>query len=224
MMHGVDQDMKIVKVNPRWLDRMDYVESEVIGHRSTEFLAEGSRTRALEEIIPLFLHFGSYRGAGMQFITSEGQTLDVLVDAEVTNCDCGNVYAYAAIYDAHDHEQWEQAATTMKALRRVAGIQCEIAAGTLLGGVEGAPGVLHPSGLVVEAHMRNPSDSPPLTRRELEVLGLLVLGLGNKEIAERLTLATRTVKFHIEHLYQKLSVQSRIQAAQVAIERGLLNS
>jgi predicted ATPase/DNA-binding CsgD family transcriptional regulator len=53
----------------------------------------------------------------------------------------------------------------------------------------------------------------PLTRRELEIAGLVTEGLGNREIAERLVLSKRTVDAHIEHIFAKLGFSSRAQIA-----------
>lgn len=65
---------------------------------------------------------------------------------------------------------------------------------------------------------------PRLTERETEVLGLLASGARNQEVADQLVLSVRTVRFHIENLYQKLGVETRTQAVRVATERGLLGS
>jgi LuxR family maltose regulon positive regulatory protein len=62
----------------------------------------------------------------------------------------------------------------------------------------------------------------PLTERELEVLRLIAAGLSNAEIARELVIAVSTVKTHINHIYGKLAVESRIQAAAKARELGLL--
>lgn len=63
-----------------------------------------------------------------------------------------------------------------------------------------------------------------LTAREVQVLALMDLGLSNTEIAERLTLAPSTVKTHINNLYGKLGVQSRIRAVRQGRELGLIKS
>jgi predicted ATPase/DNA-binding CsgD family transcriptional regulator len=55
--------------------------------------------------------------------------------------------------------------------------------------------------------------SSPLTKREREIAGLVAQGLGNREIAERLVLAKRTVDSHIEHIFNKLGFTSRAQIA-----------
>src|SRR5258707_15294056 len=62
----------------------------------------------------------------------------------------------------------------------------------------------------------------PLTRREREILALLGQGLSGPEIAEKLTLAKSSVKWHIQQLYAKLSVNSKEQAIRRAQALGLL--
>jgi LuxR family maltose regulon positive regulatory protein len=62
----------------------------------------------------------------------------------------------------------------------------------------------------------------PLSERELEVLHLIVNGLSNQEIADRLTVSLATVKTHINNLYGKLGIKTRVQAATKAHELGLL--
>ena len=52
-----------------------------------------------------------------------------------------------------------------------------------------------------------------LTPREREVLELVVHGLSNKEISERLNVTLAAVRFHLKHIYQKLHVHSRTEAA-----------
>jgi DNA-binding NarL/FixJ family response regulator len=51
-----------------------------------------------------------------------------------------------------------------------------------------------------------------LTRREREVLALLTEGLGNADIAERLSLSEKTVRNHLSNLFDKLGVWTRAQA------------
>jgi DNA-binding NarL/FixJ family response regulator len=61
-----------------------------------------------------------------------------------------------------------------------------------------------------------------LTPREFEVLELLVAGYANKEIADKLNIATRTVKLHVGHILSKMGVLDRTQAVTAAIQRGLI--
>jgi non-specific serine/threonine protein kinase len=60
-----------------------------------------------------------------------------------------------------------------------------------------------------------PADLPAagLTSREWEIAGLVAEGLSNREIAGRLVISKRTVDAHIEHIYSKLGVSSRVQLA-----------
>ena len=64
----------------------------------------------------------------------------------------------------------------------------------------------------------------PLTDREMQVLQLIDQGLSNAEIAERLTLAPSTIKTHINNLYGKLGVQSRVRAIRQARTLGLIRA
>jgi NarL family two-component system response regulator YdfI len=62
----------------------------------------------------------------------------------------------------------------------------------------------------------------PLTRREREVLQMLASGLGNKEIATRLTISEHTVKFHVASILGKLGAASRTEAVTLGIRHGLV--
>lgn len=61
-----------------------------------------------------------------------------------------------------------------------------------------------------------------LTRREMEVLKLLAVGMYNKEIAEKLDISERTVKNHVSNIFKKISVTDRTQAAVFAIRNNLI--
>ena len=61
-----------------------------------------------------------------------------------------------------------------------------------------------------------------LTPRELSTLRLMADGKSNKEIATSLGISERTVKTHLGHLFEKLSVTSRTEAVKVATRRGLV--
>lgn len=60
----------------------------------------------------------------------------------------------------------------------------------------------------------------PLSRREMEVLGLMTKGMSNKEIASGLGISHQTVKNHMTSILKKLDVRDRTQAAVYALRRG----
>ena len=83
--------------------------------------------------------------------------------------------------------------------------------------------------LVLEADLsrwvrppEHPTTAEGLTPREVEVLALLGEGLANKAIAQRLGIAERTAKFHVESILGKLGAESRSEAIVLAARRGLL--
>ena len=72
---------------------------------------------------------------------------------------------------------------------------------------------------------RSRRESPAgLTGRELEVLVQLARGLSNPEIAAALTVSRKTVSTHLEHIYQKLGVTTRTQAALYAMKAGVVGA
>jgi DNA-binding NarL/FixJ family response regulator len=62
-----------------------------------------------------------------------------------------------------------------------------------------------------------------LTKREVEVLSLVIEGKSSKEVADQLYVSKRTVDFHLANIYSKLSVTNRLQAFREATRRGLLS-
>jgi DNA-binding NarL/FixJ family response regulator len=63
-----------------------------------------------------------------------------------------------------------------------------------------------------------------LTPREREVLVLIGRGYPNKRIARELAVSEKTVKTHVGHVFAKLGVTDRTQAAIVAVRAGLVES
>ena len=61
-----------------------------------------------------------------------------------------------------------------------------------------------------------------ITRRELEVLGLIAEGMSNREIAGKLFVSENTVKTHSSRVFDKLGAKRRTQAVQLGKEMGLL--
>ncbi|MBU9186705.1 response regulator transcription factor [Burkholderia gladioli] len=69
---------------------------------------------------------------------------------------------------------------------------------------------------------RNGAPPVRLSRREIEILGIVSKGLTNREISELLSLSRLTVECHIKNIYKKLAVRSRTQAVFEARAHGLL--
>jgi two-component system, NarL family, response regulator LiaR len=68
-----------------------------------------------------------------------------------------------------------------------------------------------------------PGPEHGLTPREREILGLMVKGLSNLEIAERLVVSRSTVKTHISNILSKLGVDNRTEAVSLALQQHLLD-
>jgi DNA-binding NarL/FixJ family response regulator len=79
---------------------------------------------------------------------------------------------------------------------------------------------------LVAARMRTPPPRPVvldvLTTRELEILELVAAGLSNREISSRLHISELTTKTHVSRVLAKLHLDSRVQAAVLAYETGLV--
>ena len=61
-----------------------------------------------------------------------------------------------------------------------------------------------------------------LTKREMEVLSLVIEGRSSKDVADALYVSKRTVDFHLANVYDKLQVSNRVQAFRRAARLGLI--
>lgn len=69
----------------------------------------------------------------------------------------------------------------------------------------------------------NRRDRPAgLSEREVEVLGLVIRGLSNRQMAEVLVVSPKTVDHHIQHIYDKIGVSTRVGATLFALQHGLV--
>lgn len=70
--------------------------------------------------------------------------------------------------------------------------------------------------LLIQSKTQRTAQEYKLSERELEVLGLLMQGLSNQDIAERLSISRSTIKFHVSSILGKLGASSRTEAVSLA--------
>jgi DNA-binding NarL/FixJ family response regulator len=130
----------------------------------------------------------------------------------------------AIVFTAYDTDQ-----RILGALR--AGARGYLLKGASRQEIFGAVRTVHAGGSLLEPgvttrlldHVREDREQPELlTPRELEVLLLISEGLHNSEIAERLFVTERTVKFHVSSILAKLGADNRTEAVALAARRGLI--
>jgi DNA-binding NarL/FixJ family response regulator len=79
--------------------------------------------------------------------------------------------------------------------------------------------------LAAAGHRRATSRTPwpaGLSDREVEVLRLIATGSSYRDVARELGISPKTVRHHIEHVYNKIGVTTRAEAAIFAMEHGLV--
>lgn len=79
--------------------------------------------------------------------------------------------------------------------------------------------LVHP--LEQHRNATRPGGRSDLSKRETEVIRLIVDGLSNKEISSALVLSEKTVKNHVSRIFSKLNVNARTQAAVIALRQGM---
>lgn len=129
----------------------------------------------------------------------------------------GRLLAAADLYQAWSEDRPYRPALSPDERRRA--LLDEVSAGRLDGPCANA--VLAAAGHAVR---RRATLVAGLTAREVEVLALLVRGCSNKEIAERLTITSRTAANHIEHIFAKTGSATRGAAAMFALRHGLVDA
>lgn len=83
--------------------------------------------------------------------------------------------------------------------------------------------MIHPQAQhVIEAVSKKPHFTNKLSKRESEVLTEMAKGKTNREIAETLFVSEKTIKTHVSHIFSKLQVTDRTQAAIYAMQNNLI--
>jgi HD-GYP domain-containing protein (c-di-GMP phosphodiesterase class II) len=175
--------------------------------RTHPYLAERTLARA-----PALAHIAMLAGLHHERLDGSGYPRGVTAEAIPPGA---RVLAAADVYHAltepRPHRPPFSPADAERVLRR------EVGAGRLDGKVVHA--VLAAAGHRVRRRTELPAG---LTARELEVVVLLARGHSNPTIARRLGVSRKTVNAHLEHVYVKLGVSTRTQAALFAMRHGLL--
>jgi DNA-binding NarL/FixJ family response regulator len=83
-----------------------------------------------------------------------------------------------------------------------------------------AAGLVVGPGPLLSASDESGTTPGPLTDREVEVLGMLLRGLANKQIAAELGISEHTVKFHVSSIYTRLNVSNRTEAVREGLRNG----
>lgn len=110
MMHSIDQEGKIIHVSNYWLKKMGYTRSEVIGHKSSDFLTPESQKYAQEKVLPDFFKNGSCENVPYEFVTKSGKIIDTILSASSERDKGGDVIrSHAVITDVTLEKKAERA-------------------------------------------------------------------------------------------------------------------
>ncbi len=97
MLHSINHEGRIISVSNYWLRKLGYSRSEVIGRKSTDFLTESSRRFAEEFALPQFKTGGRVHDVPYQFVTKDGEVLDVLLSAVAERDENGEFQRFLAV-------------------------------------------------------------------------------------------------------------------------------
>ena len=158
MMHSIDRDGKLVRVNSSWLQRLGYKRDEVLGKRSVDFLTDESEEVALKETLPIFWRVGRARSVAYQLLSKDGRVLDVLLDADNGIGTANGTSTLATLREGHDSEQGQQASATLSELHRLIRLGSELEAILSAGDADQPSGGLtelkDPSGYLLQVDER----------------------------------------------------------------------
>lgn len=160
-------------------------------------LSEPKQTFALLERV----HASGSTGKIILLVSLENQ--DFFVRAVRAGCrgilnkDTTDDLLLKCVRKVYEGEMWVDRATTAQILRQIT--------------------EEHPSQKPKERDLKN----SPLSPREREIVGLVIQGYKNKELAEKLTISEQTVKNHMHNIFDKLGVADRLELTLYAIHHNL---
>ncbi|MGJ0524649.1 response regulator [Burkholderia gladioli] len=189
-------------------------------------LSEARAIRATQPCAIALVDIGLPDGSGIELIREWHEADPALPIVVISTWSTGPtivgaLQAGATGYLLKERDDIEIALSIRSVLRGGAPIDPFVARHILETTVHAAPAAATPAsaGLLPS---RNGAPPVRLSRREIEILGIVSKGLTNREISELLSLSRLTVECHIKNIYKKLAVRSRTQAVFEARAHGLL--
>ncbi len=196
-------------------------------------LSEARATRAAQPCAIALVDIGLPDGSGIDLIREWHEADPALPIVVISTWSTGPtivgaLQAGATGYLLKERDDLEIALSIRSVLRGGAPIDPFVARHILDTAVNAAPAAspaaAPASAPAAGALLPSRDGAPPvrLSRREVEILGIVSKGLTNREISELLSLSRLTVECHIKNIYKKLAVRSRTQAVYEARAHGLL--
>lgn len=109
MMHSIDAEGNILEVSNHWLTKLGYERAEVIGKKSSEFLSEASRKRAIEEILPQFWKDGYCLDIAYEFIRKDGSLLEVELSGTIDTSHESSTRTLGVLVDVSERNRaWDE--------------------------------------------------------------------------------------------------------------------
>ena len=121
MMHSINRESRLIKVNRRWLATLGYEEDEVIGSKCVDFLTDESRVVAIQDALPLLWQAGSARSIGFRIVRKNGRVLNILMDADVVPGTNGVLSTLTTLRTPGSLNQWRQVTTILQRFRKLNG-------------------------------------------------------------------------------------------------------
>lgn len=120
MAHSIDEEGRLIAVNRRWLEVLQYERSQVLGKRSVDFLTAESRIRALQNTLPVFWLVGSARNVWYRMEKGDGTVIEVILDAELVSDEKGDPRSIAILREPDPPLEWEHARALLSTLHDLA--------------------------------------------------------------------------------------------------------